>query len=100
MIKLVLTALVAVFLYASPAYANYGMMCAPRDKYVDLLTKKYGESVRVTGMLKGNKGIMEVWQGKTGSWSILMTLPSGQSCMVAAGDDLEVLKPPLSGSPS
>ena len=43
--------------------------------------------------LASNGGVLEVLSSTSGStWTILVTMPNGVSCMIAAGEGLEVVK--------
>lgn len=77
-------------LAAGPAAAQGGN-CAPRDKVVQRLAEKYGESRQSIGM--GQRGmVMETFaSADTGSWTITVTTPSGITCLVASGQSYEVL---------
>ncbi len=60
--------------------------CGERDQIVSRLNDKYGEA-RTSRGLSHNNGMVEVYASEeTGTWTILITLPSGETCLVAAGD--------------
>ncbi|MEO0912988.1 MAG: hypothetical protein AAFY59_08360 [Pseudomonadota bacterium] len=60
--------------------------CGERDQIVERLGNKYGEARTARG-LSHNNGMVEVYASEeTGTWTILITLPSGETCLVAAGD--------------
>lgn len=60
--------------------------CGERDQIVQRLGNKYGEA-RTSRGLSHNNGMVEVYTSEeTGTWTILITLPSGETCLVAAGD--------------
>ncbi|WP_425091384.1 hypothetical protein [Tropicimonas sp. S265A] len=70
--------------------------CADREKVVDRLTNTYGETVQSMG-LGANNGMMEVFASEeTGSWTITVTMPDGQTCLIASGQAFEG----LDGSPT
>lgn len=88
-LKPTLPAIVAAGLILScgvqPAVAQ-SQYCAPRDRIVTELTKKHGESRQSVG-LQRNSQVMETWANpSTGSWTIIVSLPTGLSCLVAAGE--------------
>ncbi|WP_424969597.1 hypothetical protein [Dinoroseobacter sp. S76] len=63
--------------------------CAERDKVVSRLTSNYGETVRSMG-LGANNGVMEVFASdETGTWTITVTMPNGQTCLIASGQAFE-----------
>lgn len=68
----------------SPAFAQ-GASCADRNLIVDRLSQKYGETRQSAG-LNQNNGMVEVFASTdTGTWTILITMPNGKSCLMAAG---------------
>lgn len=78
---------------ATPARAE-GPICADRAKVVERLREKYGESREAVGLLQDQR-VVEVWRSeKTGSWTIVVTLPSGATCLLAAGDNWEEVNEP------
>lgn len=65
--------------------------CASRDIVVAQLSDKYGESRQSIG-LGSNDAVVEVFASvQTGTWTITVTLPTGQTCIVAAGSSYEAL---------
>lgn len=80
-------ALLAFLLLTGPAYAN---TCAPRPDVVAKLENDYGEALRFGGMqtARGQQLVMEFWaSAETGTYTVLLTYPSGLSCIVAVGTD-------------
>lgn len=74
-----------VFLMVAPAAAA---QCARRDQVVERLERTYGEQRRGIGLAGDNRGVIEVFASdQTGTWTITITLPSGQSCLVASGQN-------------
>ncbi len=74
----------AASLSGSPSLAQ-GASCADREMIVDRLETKYGESRQSAG-LNQNNGMVEVFaSNETGTWTILVTMPNGMSCLMAAG---------------
>jgi len=62
-----------------------GASCANRDTIVERLATKYGETRQSAG-LNQNNGMVEVFASEdTGTWTILVTMPTGMSCLMAAG---------------
>ncbi len=74
----------AATIFGSAAFAQ-GASCANRDMIVERLETKYGESRQSAG-LNQNNGMVEVFAStETGTWTILVTMPNGMSCLMAAG---------------
>ncbi len=63
--------------------------CGDRAKVVERLASKYGESRQSIG-LGANNQVMEVFASlETGTWTITVTQPSGQTCLIATGQAFE-----------
>ena len=63
--------------------------CAQRTDVLKHLSAKYTEAPVALG-LANNGGVIEVLSSKTGSsWTIIITMPNGPTCMVAAGENWE-----------
>lgn len=87
---------------APPAYASG---CAPRDGVVERLQQGYSETLSAAGLQNSHpvNTVIEVWSSQeTGSFTVLVTHPSGISCIVASGKHyFEVATPAvLPGQPS
>ena len=84
---LAITAFVAAF--SLPAAAQQQAACAKRGDVLKHLSSKYTEAPVAIG-LANNGGVVEVRSRKTGnSWPIIITMPHGPTCMVAAGENRE-----------
>ena len=66
--------------------------CAQRNQVVERLQSKYGETRRSVG-LAANNGVVETYAStESGTWTIVITLPNGMTCLVAAGNAFEPLE--------
>ena len=89
----------AILLTAQALRAD-GAGCADRSVIVERLARQYGESRQAIG-LAGTRQVVEVFASlETGSWTILVTTPSGLACLVAAGQHYERLDETLPGEPT
>ena len=91
--RLAITATVlAGIAMAQPATAQNAAQqpaCTKRGDVVDHLSKKYSEAPVAMG-LANNGGVIEVLSSKAGdSWTIIITMPNGTACMIAAGENWE-----------
>lgn len=76
--------------------------CGKRTLVLDQLGQKYGETRRGMGVA-GNNTVMEMFASPTtGSWTIIVTMPDGMSCLVASGQGFETIAEelPASGDPA
>ena len=61
------------------------LLCADRTALLKELNGKYHEQRTGLGIAAGNQGAMEFYVSEKGTWTILMTLTNGNTCIVAAG---------------
>lgn len=76
--------------------------CAARDRVLVFLAERYGETRHVVG-IAGEGAVMELFAADdTGTWTITVTLPDGQMCLVASGSDYESVTEdlPAKGTPA
>ncbi len=65
--------------------------CAQRTQVVERLQKRYGETRQSVGLAQNN-GVVEVYaSSESGTWTIVITLPNGMTCLVAAGSAFETV---------
>lgn len=70
---------------APPAGAQ--TICGEYERLRTALTDSYGESVSGRG-LQSETRMIELWRSpQSGSWTVLMILPNGMTCVVASGTD-------------
>jgi len=78
---------VAMIITASPLLASN---CAQRDHVVERLQSKFSEQLTVGGLQRAQNtmSVLEIWaSNETGTYTVLLTDPSGISCILAAGTD-------------
>lgn len=63
--------------------------CAPRDRVIVELSERFGEARQSIGMAAGDRVVEMFASPDTGTWTITMTLPSGLTCIIGAGDAWE-----------
>jgi len=79
---------VAAAVAAPGAALAEGRNCGDRNAIVQRLENNYGEARTGAGLSDGNSSMIEIFASEeTGTWTILLTRPDGQSCLVAAGDN-------------
>lgn len=72
---------------APPTVATANTPCADRTTITDNLAAKYDEHQAGLGTQSTDR-LVEIWTSdETGSWTILMTLADGTSCVLAAGQN-------------
>lgn len=86
-------------LAASVTAASAQMACTSRGEAAKLLDAHYSEAPVAMG-LASNGGVIEVFASNTGrSFTILITMPDGRSCVLAAGEGWDNV-PKLVGKPN
>ena len=63
--------------------------CGPRAGIVEQLSARHSENQVALGLADTGQ-VMELWMGPGGSWTLLASLPSGTSCVVAAGEHIGI----------
>ena len=98
--RAVIFAVLAAF-FAAPAMAQIANNCAPREIMIERLASGFGETRQSIGL--GAQGsVVEVFASlETGTWTIVVTAPSGVTCMAAVGRSFERVDelPPAEGAP-
>jgi hypothetical protein len=85
MLKITLIATLTTAAFASAAAA--APACGKRDDVLAQLSDRYREAPVGIG-LAGNGGLIELLTASTGAtWTLLITLPNGPTCLLAAGQD-------------
>lgn len=75
---------------AFPAMAQQPL-CTERSEVVNQLSSQYSEAPVAMG-IANNGGVVEILSSQTGtSWTIILTMPNGVTCMIAAGENWESL---------
>ena len=70
---------------ALPSAALAQSACLPRDKMADHLANRYNERPVSMGLEASGK-LIELFTAADGStWTLVMSLPDGPACVVAAG---------------
>ncbi len=81
----VFTLAFAALMLAGAAQAQTANRCAPRDQVIAQLADRYGETRQSIGLGSNNRVIEIFASTDTGTWTILATLPTGLSCLLASG---------------
>jgi len=76
-----------------PAHANLAN-CAKRAEMVEKLNTRFGGSRQSIGLTPGGQALEIFAHTGTGTWTILLTLPNGTSCMMASGHTYQAIIPP------
>lgn len=89
MLRLVAVSVIGFITILSHSAAAQQPACTSRSDVISHLSKKYSENPVAIG-LANNGGVIEVLSSKQGaSWTIVITMPNGMTCMIAAGENWE-----------
>ncbi|TQV83575.1 hypothetical protein [Denitrobaculum tricleocarpae] len=59
--------------------------CGEREAILETLKERYHEGRTAFGITADGR-LLEVFSGPSGSWTLLMTRPGGQSCLMSSGE--------------
>ncbi|NVJ92511.1 MAG: hypothetical protein HWE34_12675 [Methylocystaceae bacterium] len=90
-IAILLLSAASLMSFAVPAFAQG--LCGERVDIIDTLKERYHE-VPISMGLAGTGGVVEIFASSRGSWTILVTRPTGVACVISAGEAWESLKGP------
>lgn len=80
-----------MFASSAPAQQNCS---TDREQVLTRLAEKYGETRR--SVMLATQGVFEIWANRdTGTWTVLLHLASGMTCMMASGRNYEEVDDPL-----
>ena len=79
----------ALAMIAAPALAQQQTPCGDRDEMLAQLKQKFKESPAGFGMT-GNGAVMELMTSDNGSWTLILSFPTGRSCLIATGEGWEL----------
>ncbi|MGQ0674929.1 MAG: hypothetical protein ACT4N4_02415 [Rhodospirillales bacterium] len=82
-------AVAALLLTAAPALAQGQMPCGDRDELLAKLKAEYKETPAGFGMTGGGQ-VVELLTSEKGSWTLLLSLPNGRSCLIGSGEGWEL----------
>jgi hypothetical protein len=69
--------------------ADARVACNSREEVVKALSQQFAEVPIVHGLTQSGQ-LMEMFASTEGTWTLILSLPTGQSCLVANGDDFDV----------
>jgi hypothetical protein len=83
----------------APAEAALGQpKCEKREVVLKLLSDDFAEVPTAIGLVASG-GVMELLTSERGSWTLILTLPTGMSCLIASGDSWATKPVTNTGSP-
>ena len=95
--RALLTALTVFVLTATNAEA-FGQ-CAPHELMIERLKREWNEILAGVG-ITGTGSVVELLISPGGSFTLLVTRPTGISCVMVGGQQWEAVPPPPKGEPA
>ena len=86
-----LALLLAAAALSAPAPAAAQDLCMTHEDALAWLQKEFGEQVIGRGLTDNGQALFEILVSKDGSWSLLVSLAGGSSCVVASGQNWQRL---------
>ena len=91
MFRIALTLSALIGLAAATSAAAQQPLCTARSEVLSQLSSQYSETPVAMG-IANNGGVLEILSSQKGtSWTIILTMPNGVTCMIAAGENWESL---------
>jgi len=87
-----IAAVIAMMVVATPSIAQ--TVCGKRADIVERLSSGYEEQQSSAG-IAANGNLVEVFASKKGNWTIIFTQPGGITCLMAVGENWQVIKEPF-----
>lgn len=83
------TALLAAALWAAFSWPAAGQeLCGERAAFARALAQHHQEAPVAVGVANDGSSLVELFASPGGaSWTIMLTLPNGDACVIAAGED-------------
>src|SRR3546814_879242 len=80
---------VSLAIFSSPALAE--PVCGPRDVIVKALEKEFHETAIFRGLSMDGRIMYEVYASPEGTWTVVLSNPTGTACVREAGQGGMVL---------
>ena len=93
-------ALTGISMATSGASAQEAPACQSRDSLAKLLEERFMERPVAAGLEAGGRLIELFASAESATWTIVMTMPAGESCVIAVGQHWLDMKQPAPGGPT
>lgn len=81
------------------AQVRGGATCGERSTIMAQLKGSFDEKPTAFGTT-GEGAVVELMTSKTGTWTLMLSLPNGRACLIATGEDWEQWPQQLTGRDS
>lgn len=96
---LVVGLVIGMMINPKAAHSESHTLCGPRENLVPNLKKRADEELAYIG-LATNSQMLEVFTSPAGSFTVVMSQPSGRSCVVVIGEGWQAVKRRPIGDPT
>jgi len=83
--------------FAGPPANAASAKCGERTKLIEILKKNYKEVPVALGISQKNTEAFEIFASEEGTWTVIMTMSTGQTCIMAAGHSWRDLPKQVAG---
>lgn len=91
-----LLALALVAAVPASAQQPQRQLCAPRQALIERFAAEFGE-VPHAGGIDGGGNLMEILTSPSGTWTLLIVMPTKMACVVGSGDGWREYEPTVPG---
>ena len=91
--------LAGISMVTSGASAQEAAACQSRDSLAKLLEERFTETPVAAGLEAGGRLVELFASADSASWTMVMTTPAGESCVMAVGEHWMDRKQPAIGGP-
>ena len=96
-----IVAVLATLFITSPVFAVEAQAtaakCGDRAKLIKALKDRYKEEPVALGLSQKSTEAFEIYASESGSWTVIMTMSNGVSCVMAAGHSWQNLPKKVAG---
>ena len=82
-----LAIMITVGTFPSPAQSQ---ICNTHEKITAGLKQNFGEDVQAIGITSVG-ALIEIYTSPLGTWTVVLTIPNGPSCIIADGVDFQIV---------
>ena len=79
--------MISASIFPSPAQSQ---ICATHEKIAAGLKQNFGEEVQAIGITSVG-ALIEIYTSPHGTWTVVLTIPNGPSCLIADGADFQIM---------
>lgn len=85
--SVLLAIVITASIFPSPAHSQ---ICNTHEKITAGLKQNFGEDVQAIGITSVG-ALIEIYTSPHGTWTVVLTIPNGPSCLIADGVDFQIV---------